>query len=64
MEILSKVFGFIVNDLGSTIVLPLIMIIVGKAFGMKWKEAFSSGGRVQGGRSCDRIYVRHDLPCG
>lgn len=43
MEILSKVFGFIVNDLGSTIVLPLIMMIVGKAFGMKWKEAFSSG---------------------
>ena len=43
MEILSKIFGFIVNDLGSTIVLPLIMMIVGKVFGMKWKEAFSSG---------------------
>lgn len=43
MEILSKIFGFIVNDLGSTIVLPLIMVIVGKAFGMKWKDAFSSG---------------------
>lgn len=43
MEILSKIFGFIVNDLGSTIVLPVIMILVGKIFGMKWKDAFSSG---------------------
>ena len=41
MEILSKVFGFIVNDLGSTIVLPLIMMIVGKAFGMKCSEFLS-----------------------
>ena len=57
MEILSKVFGFIVNDLGSTIVLPLIMMIVGKAFGMKWKEAFSSGLLLA-------VAFRHDLPCG
>ena len=43
MEFLSSVFGFIVNDLGSTIVLPLIMMLVGLVFGMKWKDAFSTG---------------------
>lgn len=43
MQIITAVFDFIVNGLGSTLVLPLIMVIVGKIFRMKWKDAISSG---------------------
>lgn len=43
MEVISSVFNFILNDLGSTIFIPLLMIIIGKIFKMKWGDAISSG---------------------
>lgn len=43
MGAITAIFNFIVNDLGSTLFLPVIMIVVGKIFKMKWKDAISSG---------------------
>lgn len=43
MEIISNVFSYILNDLGSTVFIPILMILLGKAFKMKWGDAISSG---------------------
>lgn len=43
MEILTAVFDYILNDLGSTVFLPIIMFIMGLIFGMKVTDALSSG---------------------
>ncbi|SDI93023.1 PTS galactitol transporter subunit IIC [Alteribacillus bidgolensis] len=42
MDVLQSVFQYIL-DLGASVFVPLIMIIVGIAVRMKWKEAFSAG---------------------
>ena len=42
MEILKTIFDYILNDLGSNIFLPAIMLIIGIAVGMKVTKAFSS----------------------
>lgn len=43
MEMISSVFNYILNDLGSTVVLPVFMMLIGKLFKMSWKSAISSG---------------------
>ena len=42
MEIISSIFDFILNDLGSTIFLPALMFLLGICVGMKWLKSFSS----------------------
>ena len=42
MEIISSIFDFILNDLGSTIFLPALMMILGLLVGMKFLKSFSS----------------------
>lgn len=43
MELLTTIFDYILNDLGSTVFLPLIILILGTIVGLKLKESFSSG---------------------
>lgn len=43
MEIITSIFNYVVNDLGSTVFIPVLMIIIGKIFKMKWGEAISAG---------------------
>lgn len=43
MEIITNIFNFVLNDLGSTVFIPILMILLGKLFKMKWGEAISSG---------------------
>lgn len=42
MEIISSIFDFILNDLGSNIFLPALMMILGLLVGMKFLKSFSS----------------------
>lgn len=42
MEILQGIINYILQDLGSVIVLPVIMLLVGLGFRMKFQEAFSA----------------------
>lgn len=43
MEMITNIFNFVLNDLGSTVFIPVLMILLGKLFKMKWGEAISSG---------------------
>lgn len=42
MSTIINIFNFIVNDLGSTLFLPALMMILGLCMGMKVKKAFSA----------------------
>lgn len=43
MELITTIFSTIINDLGSTLVLPIIFFLIGMLVGMKPGKAFSSG---------------------
>lgn len=43
MELLSSIFNYILNDLGSTVFIPVLMMLLGLLFKMKAKDAISSG---------------------
>ena len=43
MEILSSVINYILNDLGSTVTLSIVMLVLGLAMGMRPSKAFSAG---------------------